>query len=169
MPEVCDSRRQTARLRAPSRRLSACSWRTSCSSSSRRLSGAGKGSESRGDRLDRALDVLVRDPEVSRRPQDARPEVADENAVVGDPLSRFRKLDFDLDADEIRLDRLGVDEEPGGRQALGEASGAAVATIPAWRIAPPKRNLPCQASSIRSAEEASTAPSGQPSPFERQR
>ena len=48
------------------------------------------------------------------------------------------------------------------------AYSAAAATIPACRMAPPKRNFWRHATSIRSAGPASTAPSGQPSPFERQ-
>src|SRR6266545_4637300 len=44
---------------------------------------------------------------------------------------------------------------------------AAAATIPAWRIAPPNRDFPSQASSIRFREEARMAPRGQPRPFEK--
>ena len=40
--------------------------------------------------------------------------------------------------------------------------------MPAWRIAPPNRNLKRRAFFIRSAEPATSAPSGQPSPLDRQ-
>ncbi len=40
--------------------------------------------------------------------------------------------------------------------------------MPAWRIAPPNRNLKRRAFFIRSADPATSAPSGQPSPLDRQ-
>ena len=84
------------------------------------------------------------------------------------------------DRDEVRLHGRGIDPEalgepPRARVVVGEPLDVVVervelaaATIPACRIAPPKRNFCRQARSISSAEPARSAPSGQPSPFERQ-
>ena len=83
----------------------------------------------------------------------------DPDAVLGRAgarlLGRERR---DVDLDEVRFDRIGVDGQPRLRQAerqplrarvvvrepldvVVERVDAAAATIPAWRIAPPKRCL----------------------------
>ena len=77
--------------------------------------------------------------------------------------------------DEVRLHLLEVDGHAGLDEALGQPAGvrrgrrqpldvvverveAAAATIPAWRIAPPKRCLRRRAFAIRSREPATSAP-----------
>ncbi len=91
-----------------------------------------------------------------------------------------------IDLDEVRL---APARDPPGRLPRGDAARAssrerdppraarrgdrarrapAAATIPACRIAPPKRCFSRHACSISSREPARRAPSGQPSPFERQ-
>src|SRR5207244_2929541 len=95
------------------------------SSSSRTGSGADKGSERAGDRLDGLLDVLVLDPEIGGRTQDARAQDADEDAVIGDPRSCLGYV-LHLDPYEVRLYRLRVDAEARIREPLGEPAGAAM-------------------------------------------
>src|SRR5918996_1364297 len=85
--------------------------------SRRTSSGSDKRSEGPRDQLDRALDVLVVDPEVGRRAQDSWAQRPDEDALRGDAAARLRGLDPEwtyVDADEVRLDLGRIDGEPRG-------------------------------------------------------
>src|SRR5438105_5756958 len=124
------SRSRTMETAIDGRRLSACSRRTSRSSSAIRVSGADKSSERARDQLDRAVDVLVRDVEVGNGAEHPRTHGArkpDTGRVEALPRLGARQPERrDVDVDEIRLDLLEIDRQPGRGETLGEPSRARV-------------------------------------------
>src|SRR5258707_4266166 len=106
------------------RGLSCCSRRTSRSSSAARASGVDTvGCERARDELDRAIDVVVRDPEVRDGAHETGPEIADEHAVALKPFDAVARV---LDLDEVRLDLVPIEADAFGEPArtcvvLGEA------------------------------------------------
>src|SRR5919198_6012881 len=103
--------RTTAPLTLGSRSAWACASRALRSRSS--CSGAGKGSESSWNQLDRLLDVVVGEVEVRDRAQDARPPRRRErDAAVPELLERIGDGEpegADVYLDEVRLDPLQID------------------------------------------------------------
>ncbi len=142
----------------------------------------------RGIASSASLDVLVLDPEVGGGPQHARPHDRHEHALLADARaslgrcpsrpgrgcrrssSRLRPRSTGIPASARPSASRRARAWSSARRSTwwSSAYSAAAATTPACRIAPPNRNFSRQARSIRSSEEARTAPSGQPSPLEKQ-
>jgi hypothetical protein len=118
------------------------------------------------DRVDGTFGVVAIDVEMRHRAKHAGPGGEGEKhafcAEPGDRLVGVEAEHADVDEHEVRLDLLEIDRQPRVDQPVRQA------TIPAWRIAPPKRCLKRRAFCMRSREPATRAPSGQPSPFDRQ-
>src|SRR5438132_2377317 len=115
---------RTAAATIDGSRLSACSRRTSRSSSFVKLSGADKSSERARDQLDRAVDVLVRDVEMGDGAEHRRVHGAREPDACGvEPLPSLGARQperSDVDVDEVRIDLLVVDRKPGRGQNIAE-------------------------------------------------
>src|SRR5581483_2072916 len=81
------------------------------------------------DQLDRPVDVVVADVHVDGDAQDARPQPADADAVLGDAGLRVGDVDADrgdVDADEVRVGGADVHGQPGVGETLGEPPGPGV-------------------------------------------
>ncbi len=133
---VSPSRRTAAVMLG--RRLSCCSPRTSRSSAAVSASGGDTpGTESLRDELDCAVDVVVRDAEVGDRTERAGPEIADEDAMLLQPLDAVARV---VDLDEVRLARVpGRARCPRRDAARGRGPPRAVRRGDRVRRATPRR------------------------------
>src|SRR6185312_9116758 len=97
--------------------------RTRRDSSATGGSGCGKRLQRRGNDLDRRVDVVVRDVEMSHGPHNGRVHRGrDEDAAVLQALDRTGPVRPDVDLDEVRLDLLEIDRNSSSGEPLGEAS-----------------------------------------------
>src|SRR5580765_538014 len=99
--------------------------RTRRDSSATGGSGCGKRLQRRGNDLDRSVDVVVGDVEMSHGPHDGRVHGGrDKNPAVPQALDRTGPIRPDVDLDEVRLDLLEIDRNSSSGEPLGEAASA---------------------------------------------
>ena len=115
----------------------------------------------------READAGIREPGQARRPARGRDRPTSIWTKFVSTCSRSTGMPASWRRSRERLAR-ERDRRRAGRRGDRARTAPAAATIPACRIAPPKRCFSRHARSISSREPARSAPSGQPSPFERQ-